>query len=292
MGNIEVDSSTVDDQVILKSDGFPTYHLGVVVDDHLMQISHVFRGREWVSSTPKHILLYEYFGWDMPQHAHLPLILNSDGKGKLSKRHGHASVDYYREGGFLPGAVLNYLSNIVWNHPEGKEIYSFEEFIELFDITNLSSQGARFDLQKLTWMNQQYIQNMDDDKLLKEIIKFYPEKNLDQEVVRTLLPLLKTRMETLKDFESLTAFFFHVPTIVPRSDGEKEIVTELVTLLANISTWTVEEILPVCKAVLEKYSVRMPVLYYLLTGLERGLPLPESLVILGKDETLRRLEMI
>jgi glutamyl-tRNA synthetase len=292
MGKIEVDSSTVDDQVILKSDGFPTYHLGVVVDDHLMEISHVFRGREWVSSTPKHVLLYEYFGWEMPFHAHLPLILNSDGKGKLSKRHGHASVDYYREGGFLPEAVLNYLSNIVWNHPEGKEIYDLEEFIKLFDITQFSSQGARFDLQKLTWMNQQYIQNMNDDELLTRIINFYPDKNLDEALVRSLLPLLKTRMETLKDFQSLTEFFFQAPTIIPRSEVEREIVGELISVLNALSLWTVEGILPLFKAVLEKYSVRMPVLYYLLTGLERGLPLPESLVLLNKDETLRRLQMI
>ena len=128
LGTIEFDSNVVDDQVILKTDGFPTYHLGVVVDDHLMKITHIIRGREWIPSTPKHILLYEFFGWEVPVHAHLPLILNSDGKGKLSKRHGHASVEYYRSLGYLPEVVLNYLSNVVWYHPENKEIYPLQEF--------------------------------------------------------------------------------------------------------------------------------------------------------------------
>jgi len=292
MGRIEVESSTIDDQVILKSDGFPTYHLGVVVDDHLMEISHVFRGREWVSSTPKHVLLYEYFGWEMPVHAHLPLILNSDGKGKLSKRHGHASVDYYREEGFLPDAVLNYLSNIVWNHPDGKEIYTLEEFIRLFEITQFSSQGARFDLQKLTWMNQQYIQSMTDDALLEKIVNFYNEKKLDETLVRKLLPLLKTRMETLRDFDSLTKIFFEAPVVVLRSSVEKEIVIDIQDILATISSWNEADILVALKTVLEKNLIRMPVLYYLLTGEEKGLPLPESLVLLGKVEVLKRLREI
>lgn len=289
MGRLEVDSSTVDDQVILKSDGFPTYHLGVVIDDHLMEITHVFRGREWVSSTPKHVMLYEYFGWEMPAHAHLPLILNSDGKGKLSKRHGHASVDYYRDGGYLPEAVLNYLSNIVWNHPDGKELYSLEEFITLFDITKLSSQGARFDLQKLTWMNQQYIQNMDADKLVVKILEFYPAMHLDEAKVRQLIPLLKTRMETLKDFETLTGFLFSVPEVKPRSDIEKEVVIDLRALFNDLKDWTEEGVLLSFKEVLKKHSLRMPVLYYLFTGKEKGLPLPQSLVFLGKDEVIRRL---
>lgn len=292
MGDIEFESNTVDDQVLLKSDGFPTYHLGVVVDDHLMEISHVFRGREWVSSTPKHVLLYEFFGWEMPVHAHLPLILNTDGKGKLSKRHGHASVDYYREGGYLPEAVLNYLSNIVWNHPEGKEIYSLTEFIELFDITQITSQGARFDLQKLNWMNQQYIQKMSDEELLTKIKDFYKDRQLDDVLVRKLLPLLKTRMETLSDFEQLTGYFFAPPSVVPRDQKEKEIIVDLHSILSDVTDWTEQGIFVALKAVLEKHSARMPVLYYLFTGEEHGLPLPQSLEILGKETTLMRLKQL
>lgn len=299
MGDIEFESNTVDDQVILKSDGFPTYHLGVVVDDHLMEISHVFRGREWVSSTPKHVLLYEFFGWEMPVHAHLPLILNSDGKGKLSKRHGHASVDYYREGGYLPEAVLNYLSNIVWNHPEGKEIYSLEEFMQLFDITQITSQGARFDLQKLNWMNQQYIQNMADDELIKRITEFYKDpssarqgERLDENLIRKLLPLLKTRMETLADFKKLTGYFTTPPSISPRDQKEKEIIIDLQSVLSDLTDWTEQGIFVALKVVLEKHTARMPVLYYLFTGEERGLPLPQSLEILGKETVLTRLKQL
>ncbi len=288
IGTVEFEGSSIDDQVIVKSDGFPTYHLGVVVDDHLMKISHVLRGREWVSSTPKHVLLYEFFGWEMPIHAHLPLILNADGKGKLSKRHGHASVDYYREGGFLPEAVLNYLSNIVWNHPEGKEIYSLEEFIKLFDIPQLTSQGARFDMQKLTWVNQQYILVLSDAELLKRLLNFYPWLNDHKETVSLLLPLVKERMQTLKDFEVLASHFFIEPTI-SLSGKELEIVEELKNKFSAIDTWEKDIILLLFKEVLQKYSIRMPVLYKIVTGVEKGLPLPESLVILGKDKVLQRL---
>ncbi len=307
-GKIEFDSASIDDQVITKSDGYPTYHLGVVVDDHLMQITHVFRGKEWISSTPKHVLLYEYFNWEMPKHAHLPLILNSDGKGKLSKRNNHASVDYYREEGFLPEAVLNYLSNIVWNHPEGKEIYSLDEFIQLFEISELTSQGARFDLQKLLWINQHYIQNLKADELTKRLKEFYPptpvilirqpaEKDpkiirltpQNEELLLQLLPLIKDRMQTLKDFESLAGHFFNEQVINPRNDNEKEIVKDLKHSLNETIEWQKDEVLVKLKNILQKHSIRMPVLYYLLTGKEKGLPLPESLEILGKEKTIKRL---
>ncbi len=289
MGKIEVDASTVDDQVIVKSDGFPTYHLGVVVDDHLMEITHVFRGREWVSSTPKHILLYEYFGWEMPVHAHLPLILNSDGKGKLSKRHGHASVDYYRDGGYLPEAVLNYLSNIVWNHPEGKEIYTLHEFIELFEMSQITSQGARFDLQKLSWMNQQYMQNLSDEALSSRL-REYTKKDFDEDILRSLMPLVKTRMQTLKEFEEITKWIFEDPQVNPRNENEKDIARYLLAALDELADWNSESILLIFKAALEKFGIKMSVLYYIFTGNERGLPLSDALAILSKTEVLQRLQ--
>lgn len=304
LGDLEFDSNTIDDQVILKSDGYPTYHLGVVVDDHLMEISHVFRGREWVSSTPKHVLLYRYFGWEMPFHAHLPLILNSDGKGKLSKRHGHASVDYYRAEGYLPEAVINYLINIVWNHPDEKEIYGLTEFEELFHINHLSkllSRGGRFDLQKLNWMNQQYIQRMDDEELKKRLLEFFKEDkelisfihDLEGQVAEGLFwGIVKTRIETLKEFKELTGFFVEVPDVEPRDDKEREVVIDLIQSLEAAPSWTEEDIFLAFKTVLEKHSLRMPVLYYLLTGNEKGLPLPKSIEILGKEETLKRLKAL
>lgn len=289
-GKIEFDSSTIDDQVITKSDGYPTYHLGVVVDDHLMKITHVFRGKEWISSTPKHVLLYEYLNWDMPEHAHLPLILNSDGKGKLSKRNNHASVDYYRNEGFIPEAVLNYLSNIVWNHPEGKEIYSLTEFIKLFEINELTSQGARFDLQKLLWINQRYIQNMTPEELKQRIKAFYPNLKLEDMTLSKLIPLLHDRMQTLKDFETLAGHFISDPKIKVRNENEQKIVKELLEKLTDVSDWKRENILVSLREILSEHSIRMPVLYYLFTGFEKGLPLPESLEIFGKEKTLMRLK--
>lgn len=292
IGKVEFDSHNIDDQVIIKSDGYPTYHLGVVVDDHLMKITHVFRGKEWISSTPKHVLLYQYFGWTMPVHAHLPLILNNDGKGKLSKRNNHASVDYYKKEGFLPEAVLNYLSNIVWNHPENKEIYSIEEFIKYLDISKVTSQGSRFDLQKLTWINQQYLQKLSYSEFIIRLTEFYPYLKNETKILESLYPLLKDRMQTLKDFEELTGHFFRTPEITLNNDKEKEIITELENTFAKTHKWNKEEILATLKKILNIHQIRMPVIYRLLTGKEKGLPLPESLEILGKEKTLSRLKSL
>ena len=211
LGKIVFKLNQIDDQVILKSDGFPTYHLAVVVDDYLMKISHIFRGQEWVPSTPKHILLYQYLKWtdSIPTYVHLPVILNTDGGGKLSKRHGHASVDYYKSEGYLPEAILNYLSNIIWNHPEGKEIYSLEEFQQNFKLEDLkkASQGPRFDLHKLDWVNGEWLRSLTVDDLakrLKEYLVDHPSlKRLEE-----LTPLVKERMKKLSDFIPLTSWMF------------------------------------------------------------------------------------
>lgn len=167
-GEIEFDSNIVDDQVIVKADGFPTYHLAVVVDDHLMEISHVVRGPEWITSFPKHKLLYDYLGWEMPEFVHTPMITNMDGS-KLSKRHGHSSVDWYRKKGFLPEAVINFISLLGWSHPEEKEVFDFDEFVKVFDLKDLSAVSPKFDLQKLEWMNGEYIRNSSNEELLKKL---------------------------------------------------------------------------------------------------------------------------
>lgn len=287
-GEVEINTKELDDQVLMKSDGFPTYHLAVVVDDNAMEITHIIRGEEWISSTPKHILLYRYFGWKQPEFAHMPLLRNPD-KSKMSKRKNDVSIPSYKEKGYLPEALRNYLCLLGWSHPEEKELFDLNEFIEKFTIDRIQKTGPIFDMAKLTWMNQQYIQKMDDAELTKRILAFYPERKLDQIKVKQLVPLLKTRMETLKDFHLLTEFFFNAPTVNPRTDAEKDVVVELGSLLSSLTEWTEEEILSCLKIVLEKYSIRMPVLYYLFTGLERGLPLPQSLVLLGKQEVLQRL---
>lgn len=288
-GEIAISSDEIDDQVLLKSDGFPTYHLAVVIDDHLMEVSHIIRAEEWISSTPKHILLYEAFGWELPIFAHVPILRNPD-KSKLSKRKNPVWASWYLHEGFLPEAVLNYLGLMGWSHPEEKEIMSLDEFIRVFELRDLKPVGPAFDITKLRWMNQQYIQNMEDMELLKRILGFYQQGKLDESLVRKLLPLLKTRMETLKDFEALTKHFFAAPNLQPRTENEREVVSDLQEVLSAVEEWDAQIIFPALKVILDKHSIRMPVLYYLLTGEERGLPLPESLEILGKDEVLQRLQ--
>lgn len=168
-GEIEFDSNTIDDQVILKADGFPTYHLAVVVDDHLMEITHIIRAQEWISSAPKHQILYDMLGWKMPILVHTPAIINMHNGKKLSKRDGHASVDWYRRGGYMPEAILNFISLLGWSHPNEKEFFNFKEFTEVFDLKDLSASSPRFDLTKLIWMNGEYIRKLSDQELLTRI---------------------------------------------------------------------------------------------------------------------------
>lgn len=291
-GEVEFDSDVIDHQVIMKSDGYPTYHLGVVVDDHLMEITHVFRGKEWLPSTPKHVLLYKFFGWQMPVHAHLPLILNEDGKGKLSKRHGHASVEYYQKLGYLPEAVLNYLSNIVWNHPDGKELYTVEEFIKHFDITQITSQAPRFDLKKLDWVNSHYIKSMAEDMLMKKLLAFDTRIPNDQVVLKKIIPLVKERIHTLSEFWSLASFFFERP-----KEFEQPLLDQSVQLLQSVLSdcnWNHDAMEKAIREKAEKENRKAKDLFMQLrvavTGKTVGPPLLESLEVLGKEETLSRLK--
>ncbi|MFC1626750.1 glutamate--tRNA ligase [Patescibacteria group bacterium] len=173
-GEISFENKLIDDQVLLKSDGYPTYHMGVVVDDHLMGISHIIRGEEWISSTPKHILLYTYFGWDIPQFAHMPLLRNPD-KSKLSKRRNPVWVSWYKEEGFFPEAVLNYLGTLAWSHPDEKEIFSVEEMSKVFSLSDVQTTAPVFDVNKLRWMNGEYIREMKSEKLK---MKIFLRKNM------------------------------------------------------------------------------------------------------------------
>ena len=168
-GDIEFDSNLVDDQVIIKTNGFPTYHLAAMVDDHFMEITHVVRGPEWITSFPKHKLLYDYFGWEMPVFVHTPLITGMSG-AKLSKRKGHSSVDFFRRKGYLPEAVLNFIALLGWSHPEGREIFSFDEFSKVFEFEDLSAVSPKFDLVKMEWMNGQYLQNLSNEEFIMRLI--------------------------------------------------------------------------------------------------------------------------
>lgn len=293
MGKISFESSSIDDQVLIKSDGFPTYHLAVVVDDYLMKITHIFRGREWVSSTPKHILLYEYFGWEIPKYAHLPLILNADGKGKLSKRFNHASVDYYREKGYLPQALLNYLSNIVWNHPGGKEIYTMDEFISFFDITQITSQGARFDLKKLDWINGEYIRATDITTLMKLLVEFY-KKKYSKDFIQKVLPLVHERIKTLSEFDQYCHFFIQSPNSFEIDmDKYKKLLTHTAQELEKVNTWNGDRIGDVMQSVAQKLAIKnseyFMVIRIAITGKMITPPLNQSMEILGKEDCIKRL---
>ena len=293
-GEIVFETNNIDDQVLLKSDGYPTYHLGVVVDDHLMEISHVIRAEEWISSTPKHILLYEAFGWNLPVFAHVPILRNPD-KSKLSKRKNPVWSQWYLDEGYLPEAVLNYLSLMGWSHPGEKEIFSLEEFVSIFDLKDLKPVGPVFDIVKLRWMNGEYIRRMGDEELFNKLKSYYKGDEEvtevlkgDEAFVHLLIGLSKTRLETLKDFKEL----LFEKKVTYRNNTEKKIVEDLQIQLSRLSDWRKEAIFAEFKEVMNKYNVRMPVLYYLFTGKERGLPLPDMLAGMGKDKALDRLRLI
>lgn len=288
-GEISFISNQIDDQILLKSDGYPTYHLGVVIDDHLMKITHVIRAEEWISSTPKHILLYEALRWELPVFAHVPILRNPD-RSKLSKRKNPVWASWYLEQGYLPEAILNFLALMGWSHPEQKEIFTIDQFITLFKLEDINPVGPVFDLNKLTWMNQQYIQHLPDEELLKKLTNFYPSLIPGHEqLVKQLLPLIRERMQTLKDFEILAGHFFKEPEITVSNTLEKQIILELNEQFAKIPDWNKDTIFSVMKDILVKYSIRMPVLYRLITGNDKGLPLPESVEILGKEKIVNRL---
>ena len=201
-GTIELDWSMVDAQILLKSDGMPTYHLANVVDDHLMGITHVLRGEEWINSAPKHKLLYEYFGWDMPVLCHLPLLRNPD-KSKLSKRKNPTSILYYQRMGYLPEALLNYLGRMGWSMPDESEKFSLADMMANFDIQRVSLGGPIFDVEKLSWLNGMWIREDLSDAELADRLQ---EWALNRKNLLAVLPHAKQRMETLSDLAPLAAF--------------------------------------------------------------------------------------
>ncbi|MBM4402410.1 MAG: glutamate--tRNA ligase, partial [Candidatus Cloacimonetes bacterium] len=207
-GTVSFDSNVIDDQILLKSDGYPTYHLAVVVDDHLMEITHVIRAEEWLSSVPKHILLYNALGWELPTFAHLPVLRNPD-KSKMSKRKNPVWTSWYRKQGFLPEAILNYLALLGWSHPEEKEVFALDELIEKFSFDRFSKTGPIFDLQKLEWMNGVYIRQLKVTELNEKLkMKNEKLKKVDQRYLTRVIPLVQERMKKLSEFDELTDFFF------------------------------------------------------------------------------------
>ena len=297
-GTIEVDWAQVDAQVLLKSDGMPTYHLANVVDDHLMGITHVLRGEEWINSAPKHQLLYEYFGWEMPVLCHMPLLRNPD-KSKLSKRKNPTSINYYKRMGFLPQAVINYLGRMGWSMPDEREKFSLDEMMAHFDIQRVSLGGPVFDLEKLTWLNGLYIrEDLDDRAFLKALMEWA----FNEEYVGQILPQVRTRVETLSQVAPLAGHFFSgVPDVREQDfDGIKLEREELVRLLQflvwrfeAVPAWHKEALLAEVKLLAGHFGFKMkdflaPV-FIAITGSAASTSVMDAMAILGSDVTRARL---
>lgn len=296
-GLVEFDYRSVDHQVLLKSDGFPTYHLANVVDDHLMGITHVIRGEEWLPSLPKHLLLYRYFDWQAPVVYHLPLLRNAD-QSKLSKRKNPTSILYYRELGILPEALLNFLGTMAYTLPGGEEIFSLEQMVESFDIGRISLGGPIFDLQKLTWTNQKHIAALSQEQLLTKLIDW----RFNPEYLGRLIPLMNQRMHKLGDFMALCDFMFHSDVAVhkesllpPKRDEEavRELLYLLLWELEQLPFPSHQEVEGACRRICEQWSWNLRDLTYVLRqavcGRSVAPPLFHVVEILGGDISRNRL---
>jgi glutamyl-tRNA synthetase len=305
-GDIKFSHNNVDDQILMKSDGFPTYHLANVVDDHLMHITDVIRAEEWISSTPKHVLLYKAFGWDLPRFWHMPLLRNLD-KSKISKRKNPVSLIYYRQAGFLPQAVLNFLGLMGGGMPAGGKIDQAKDFqAEIFDLPMMLDQfhferislgGPVFDLVKLKWLNGEYLRALTPEAFYTQLRTVL----FSDDYLRAIAPLVQTRIETLAQFGDLADFFFRDEVIppaelfVPKKRTLEETMAFTVELLAGLETcdWTVEALDATLRAIgtAKEWSVKenFMLLRAILTGRTTSPPLLESLVVYGKARSLDRV---
>lgn len=297
-GEVRIPWTQVDHQILLKSDGFPTYHLANVVDDHLMGITHVIRGEEWISSTPKHVLLYQHFGWSVPDFAHLPLLRNPD-KSKLSKRKNPTSILYYRDSGFLPEATLNYLGLMAYSRADGREIFTLREMVETFDLNRISLGGPIFDLQKLTAFNGQYLRSLSVDELSRRLTEW----KLNDGAWKKILPLAQPRLSRLSDLVPMAAFLFTDKVeYAPASLVGGELDGPKTARLFKIAQWEMEKIRGwnggAVKDVFDRMAARenlklknlMMPFFVALSGSTVSLPVFESIDILGRDMVLRRLQ--
>lgn len=297
-GRVTVPWADVDDQVLLKSDGFPTYHLANVVDDRLMKISHVIRGDEWMSSTAKHVYLYEAFGWEPPQFMHMPLLLGTDGK-KLSKRRNPTSIFYYRDSGYLQEAFINFLTLMGYSMPNDQEIYTLDQVISAFDMSRVGVSGAVFDIHKLEWLNQQYIINtISVDQLWSRLRQW----NFSDEYMQKLMPLVYTRIKTFGDFIELCDFLFvnnlkyTKELLTPKgtsSEAACMILQCMIWCLDELEDWKSSGVNQASRMVAEAFGVHhkkvmMPILFGSLMGKSQGPPLFDSAELLGKDRTRAR----
>ena len=308
-GEINFENSTLDDFVILKSDGYPTYHLANIVDDHEMAISHVLRADEWLSSTPKHVLLYKALGWQPPLFAHLPMILGPD-KAKLSKRHGATAINEYREQGYLSEVMINFLTLLGWSLDDKTELLTREEIIKHFSLERVSRAGAVFNRDKLEWMNGIYIRNLSLEEFTNRGLPFmerdFPsevERPLDTDYVRQIMPLIQERAKTLAEVPGLTDFFF-----VDKLDYDTDLLLKKIdkvqavkalqltmTKLEEFTDWESDAMEAVLRPMAEELGHKTGVFFGLLRGATTGRtaapPLFQTMSVLGKDLCLKRLKV-
>ena len=300
-GEVRFDASQIDDQVLIKSDGFPTYHLANVVDDHLMKISHVIRAEEWISSLPKHVQLYRAFGWDEPVFCHLPLLRNTD-KSKISKRKNPVSLNHYRRAGYLPEAMLNYLALMGWTMPDERDQFSLSEFVDNFDLAEISLGGPVFDLTKLTWLNGRYIRDLTPQELLERLRAGL----LSDDYLLDVIPLAHERIDTLQDFFSYADFFFTGNVEYDEAARSKLVASDrtapqtakafrllLEENLDPILNWQPEVIEAAMREFCERHDwtpkqLFMPV-RVAVTGRAATPPLFETMAVLGKEVCRSRL---
>lgn len=306
-GDVTFENALVDDQILLKSDGFPTYHLAAVVDDHEMRISHIIRADEWVSSTPKHIALHQAFGWEPPTFAHVPVVLGEDGK-RLSKRHGATSVSEFQRMGYLPEALLNFLAMLGWAPGEGEEqeIFSREELVQRFDLTRVQPSAARFSYSKLDWVNSEYIRALPPDDLAARLARVLQDAGLDAppSKVLELVPLVRERMKTLNDVVPLVDFVFTEEIqydsrlLVGRKMTAEESLAALRTAreslaeLPDFNRDTLEETLyPLAR---ERLGLKPGQLFGIIRVAAMGKtvapPLFGTLAVIGRDRVLARVD--
>jgi len=319
-GTIKIETNTLDDKVLFKSDGMPTYHLANIVDDHLMKITHVIRGEEWLPSMPLHVLLYKAFGWEAPKFAHLPLILKPVGKGKLSKRDGDKlgfpvfPLEYtneqtgdvsrgYKEDGYFADAFINMLALLGWNPGTEQELFSLEELVETFDLKRVSKSGAKFSPEKTNWFNQQYLQTKSDEELTKLYIPILSKKGTskDEKYIEKVVSLIKERAVFVSDFWSLSDFFFQAPTSYDEKavkkaikDDTKEVLENVIGLVKSVDNFTTENIQNTIKSWIVSNEigfgkVMMP-LRLALVGALQGPDVFEIIEMIGKKETISRIE--
>lgn len=303
--HVEFDSNNVDDQVLIKSDGYPTYHLANVVDDHLMQITHVIRGEEWLSSTPKHVLLYDAFGWERPKFAHLPLLLNPD-RSKLSKRQGDVAVEDYRDKGYLREALINFVALLGWNAGDDKEFYYLNELIEKFSLERVNKAGAVFDLQKLNWLNAEHLRRKPDTELLlllkEEISKSeLKDKNIPDGKLLLIIAAMKERVTFVKDFIFNCMYFYKSPSEYEQKAVEKnwredtpQHLLKLKSEFEKLVNPTKEDYEHALSKVADELNIGKGKLIHPLrlavSGQSTGPGMFDLLFILGKDEVLNRIE--